>query len=101
MNSSAENKNEAGQVSGDRQFSSLSDILKNRQTIKPPAYPWQDLALQIIKELNIPNFKRAAIFKVCRDLPEHKIKIALNDTKELCKTGATWKYFFKIIDSKK
>lgn len=101
MNSSAENKNEAGQVSGDRQFSSLSDILKNRQTVKPPAYPWQDLALQIIKELNIPNFKRAAIFKVCRDIPEHKIKIALNDTKELCKTGAAWKYFFKIIDSKK
>ncbi len=83
------------------QFSSFSDILKNRRVTKAPAYPWQDLALQIIKELGIPNFKRAAVFKVCRDFPAHQIKIALNDTKELCKTGAAWKYFFKIIDSKK
>lgn len=101
MTNQEENKKETDQVSSDRPFSSLSDILKNRQTVKPPAYPWQDLALKIIKELGIPNFKRAAVFKVCRDLPEHKIKIALNDTKELCKSGAAWKYFFKIIDSKK
>lgn len=96
-----ENNKEIDQAPTDGHFSSLSDILKNRQTVKAPAYPWQDLALQIIKELAIPNFKRAAVFKVCRDLPEHKIKIALNDTKELCRTGAAWKYFFKIIDSKK
>lgn len=101
MMNPAENKRETSPDKAGREFSSLSDILKNRQTVKAPAYPWQDLALQIIKELNIPNFKRAAVFKVCRDIPEHKIKIALNDTKELCKTGAAWKYFFKIIDSKK
>lgn len=95
------NQEEKNKESANNQFSSLSDILKNRQTVKAPAYPWQDLALQVIKELNIPNFKRGAVFKVCRDFPAHKIKIALNDTKELCKTGAAWKYFFKIIDSKK
>lgn len=95
------NQEEKNKESANNQFSSLSDILKNRQTVKAPAYPWQDLALQVIKELNIPNFKRGAVFKVCRDFQAHKIKIALNDTKELCKTGAAWKYFFKIIDSKK
>lgn len=82
-------------------FQSFSDIFKNRQTVKPPAYPWQDLALRIIKELAIPDFKRSAVFKVCKDKPANVIEMALNDTKELCKTGAKWKYFFKIIDEKK
>ena len=84
-------------------FKSLADILKAKQNIKrikPPAYPWQDLALRVIKELGVPSFKRAAVFKVCRDLPANKIEIAINDTKELCKTGASWKYFFKITDQK-
>ncbi len=81
-------------------FQSFADIIKMKPKIKAPAYPWQDLALRIIKELNIPNFKRAAVFKVCRDLPAHKVSLALNDTKELCKAGAAWKYFFKIIDQK-
>jgi len=81
-------------------FQSFADIVKAKPKVKAPAYPWQDLALRIIKELNIPSFKRAAVFKVCRDLPAHKVSLAFNDTKELCKTGATWKYFFKIIDQK-
>jgi hypothetical protein len=78
----------------------LSDILKNRKTVKPPAYPWQDLALRIIQDLGIPGFKRGAVFKVCKEKPANQIEIALNDTKELCKSGAKWKYFFKIIDQK-
>jgi hypothetical protein len=81
-------------------FQSFADIVKAKPKVKAPAYPWQDLALRIIKELNIPSFKRAAVFKVCRDLPAHKVSLALNDTKELCKTGSAWKYFFKIIDQK-
>lgn len=79
---------------------SLSDILKNRQVVKPPAYPWQDLALRVIKDLGIPGFKRGAVFKVCKEKPAHQIELALNDTKELCQNGAKWKYFFKIIDQK-
>lgn len=78
----------------------LSDILKNRKTIKPPAYPWQDLALRVIRDLGIPGFKRGAVFKVCKEKPANQIELALNDTKELCKDGARWKYFFKIIDQK-
>lgn len=85
-------------------FKSLADIIKEKKEakkIKAPAYPWQDLALRVIKELGgVPGFKRAAIFKVCRDLPPQKIEMALNDTKELCKTGSAWKYFFKITDQK-
>jgi hypothetical protein len=82
-------------------FQSFSDIFKNRKTVKPPAYPWQDLALRVIKDLGIPDFKRSAVFKVCKDLPINIIEMALNDTKELCKTGAKWKYFFKILDERK
>ena len=85
----------------DEGFQSFADIFKQKPKIKPPAYPWQDLALRIIKELAIPNFKRGAVFKVCRDFPENTIMLAMNDTKELCKSGASWKYFFKILDSNK
>ncbi len=92
MNVSDENKKI------DEGFKSFADIFKQKPKIKPPAYPWQDLALRIIKELSIPAFKRSSVFKVCRDLPEATIVLALNDTKELCKSGASWKYFFKIID---
>ncbi len=81
-------------------FQSFSDIIKTKKTIKPPAYPWQELALRVIKELGAPGFKRSAIFKVCKEKPVHEIEIALNDTKELAKDGSRWKYFFKIIDQK-
>jgi len=94
----SENPDNQEDTSSTDKFSSLADIFRTRQKVKAPAYPWQDLALQVIKELNIPDFKRGAIFKVCRDYPKHIIMLALNDTKELCKSGATWKYFFKLID---
>lgn len=81
-------------------FNSFQDIIKNKKTIKPPAYPWQDLALRIIKELGVPEFKRSAVFKVCKEKPINIVMTALNDTKELCKNGLKWKYFFKIIDHK-
>jgi len=81
-------------------FQSLAEIIKTKKTIKAPAYPWQELALRIIKELGIPGFKRSAVFKICKEKSLHEIEIALNDTKELCLSGAKWKYFFKIIDQK-
>ena len=77
---------------------SFSDIIKNKNRLKPPAHPWQDLALTVIKELSIPEFKRSAVFKVCKEKPAQQIRLALSDTKELCPGGAKWKYFFKIID---
>jgi hypothetical protein len=84
-------------------FQSWGSVFKDRKKLvgpKPPAYPWQDLALQIIKELNIPNAKRSSIFKVCRDNSKEFIEMSLNDTKELCQSGEKWKYFLKIIDNK-
>ncbi|MFA7088204.1 MAG: hypothetical protein WC146_02585 [Patescibacteria group bacterium] len=78
---------------------SLADILKNKSRLKPPAHPWQELALTIIKELGVPGFKRSSIFKVCKEKPAHQVMMALNDTKELCKTGSKWQYFFKVIDN--
>jgi len=81
-------------------FHSFADIIKTKQTVKPPAYPWQDLALRIIKELSIPGFKRSAVFKICKEKSVPEIEMAMNDTKELCKDGAKWKYFFKVIDQR-
>jgi len=77
----------------------ISDILKNKRTINLPAYQWQDLALRVIRELGIPKFKRNAVFRVCKKYPKNIIEKAVNDTKELCRTGERWKYFFKITDS--
>lgn len=83
-------------------FSSFSDIFKDSQKkpiIKAPAYSWQDLALRVISELNIPNFKRSAVFKICKEKTVPVVERAINDTKELCQSGDKWKYFFKIIDA--
>ncbi len=82
---------------------SLSEIFtnKNKNKKKPPAYQWQELALTIIDELNIPDFKKSSVFKACKELPETKVRIALNDTKELCKSASKWQYFFKLITEMK
>jgi len=81
---------------------SIGDIFsKHKQTVKPPAYPWQDLALRIIKELGVPNFKRNSVFKLCKENSKDFIEKCLNETKELCPTGERWKYFFKVADSLK
>lgn len=78
----------------------IEDILIAKINKRPPAYEWQDLALRIIGELNIPSFKRGAVFKVCKDNQKQTIIKALNDTKELCESGPRWKYFFKILSRK-
>ena len=69
-----------------------------RRAGKPPAYEWQDLALKIIAELGVPNFKKNSVFKVCKENSKTFIEQCLNDTKELCKTGECWKYFFKLVE---
>ena len=81
-------------------FSSFSEIIAKKKSVKAPAYPWQDLALSVIKELSIPNFKRSAVFKVCKEKTPEEIRRAITDTKELCQTGEKWKYFFKVIEKK-
>lgn len=77
---------------------SFKDILDNKKAApKAPAYPWQDLALKVEREIKIPGFKRSALFKVCRDYPRVVIERCLADTKELCQSGEQWRYFFKIV----
>ena len=44
------------------------------------------------------NFKRSAVFKVCKAYPKPVIERCLNDTKELSQSGQAWRYFFKLID---
>ncbi|MCX6795342.1 MAG: hypothetical protein NT165_01240 [Candidatus Falkowbacteria bacterium] len=81
-------------------FSSFSEIVAKKKSVKAPAYPWQDLALSVIKELAIPNFKRGSVFKVCKEKTPEEIRRAITDTKELCQAGEKWKYFFKVIEQK-
>jgi hypothetical protein len=86
----------------DKGFENLGSIFASRAKvvkIKAPAHEWQDLALRIITELSVPNFKRNSIFKVCKDNSKEAIERALNDTKELCKSGQKWAYFLKVIDT--
>lgn len=77
----------------------IGDIFQNKQSKKPPAYQWQDMALRIIKELNVPNFKRNSVFKVCKDYDRNFVEKCFDDTKELAE-GDRWKYFFKLIAKK-
>ena len=77
----------------------IKELIKNRQTTKPPAYEWQDLALRIIQELGVPPYKKSAVFKVCKDNPKMVVERAFNETKELAHKER-WRYFFKLIDKK-
>lgn len=79
----------------------FSQFSQQSAKVKPPAHEWQDLALKIISEMGVPNFKRNSVFKICKDNAKETVERALNDTKELCKTGNRWAYFFKVIESSK
>lgn len=81
-------------------FQHLGEIFdKKKPSKKPPAFEWQELALKIINELGVPNLKRNSVFKICKEYPKNKVLAALNDTKELCKSGEKWKYFFKVLNN--
>ncbi|MBT3690375.1 hypothetical protein HOE31_00675 [bacterium] len=82
-------------------FNSFKDIITSKQDVKPPAYKWQQFALDIIRELDIPNMKKSSVFKICKDMPQQRVQQALTDTKELCDKGEKWKYFFKVINENK
>ena len=79
---------------------SFGELMKNRVIKKAPAFEWQDLALRVINELNVPINKRSSVFRACKQNTKQIVERAMNDTKELCKTGEKWRYFFKLIDKK-
>lgn len=82
---------------GFQSMASLFDTGKKISPKKPPAHEWQELALSIIDKLNIPNFKRSSVFKICKNQPKVFVERCLSDTLELCETGEKWKYFFKVV----
>lgn len=84
----------------DQGFSSIGEFINLPKTKKPPAHDWQDLALEVIAQIKPPKEKRNSIFRICKQYPRAQVLQSLNDTKELCKTGEKWKYFFKIINGK-
>jgi len=81
----------------------FKDILaqKTQKIVKPPAYDWQQFALEIIKQLDVPGSKRNSVFLICKKYPRTYVEKCLNETKELCPTGESWKYFFKVIEANK
>ncbi len=81
-------------------FQDFKTILSNKKTKKPPAHQWQELALRIIKELNIPASKKGSVFKVCKSNNKEFVLKCFNDTKELCTSKEKWRYFFKLTSSK-
>ncbi len=85
----------------DEDIQNVGQIFLNRSIKKAPAHEWQDLALKIINDLNIPNFKRSSVFKICKNKDKQFVLNCVNDTKELCKTDDKWKYFFKLTSSQK
>lgn len=85
----------------DKGFQNFQEIFKAKKTIKPPAYPWQQFALDIISQLDVPKTKRNSVFLICKKYPRVYIEKCLNETKELCQSGEPWKYFFKVIEAGK
>jgi hypothetical protein len=86
------NSNESG-------WQKIDKIFSSKKNIRPAAYDWQDFALKIIDELKVPSYKKSVIFQICRDYPKNILDHALIDTHELCKTGAKWRYFLKILSN--
>ena len=60
---------------------------------KRPILRWQDLALEIIKEMRVEPKQKGSVFKICKQ-DEKTAMIAFNDCKELNKPHI--KYFFKV-----
>lgn len=80
-------------------FKSFKELMNKKTPVKKaPAYEWQELALKVIQDLNIPKNKRGSVFMVCKKYSRQIVERALSDTKELCKSGEAWRYFFKVID---
>ncbi|MDP2693009.1 MAG: hypothetical protein Q8O88_05210 [bacterium] len=77
---------------------SIKNIIKIPNLKKPPAYKWQDLALEIIAGLLDGNDKKSSVFKCCKQSP-HFAKIAFEDCKELNKLYVH--YFLKVFNELK
>jgi len=83
-------------------FQNFKDILdKKKPAVPAPAYQWQQFALDVINELNIPSMKKNSVFLICKKYPKNYVEKCLNETKELCQTGEKWRYFFKVIEQNK
>lgn len=83
-----------------KSIKSFGELMKKRTIKKPPTYQWQELALKVIGDLNVPANKKSSVFMSCKKFSRQEIELAMNDTKELCKTGEKWRYFFKIVGKK-
>jgi hypothetical protein len=73
----------------------LAGLLKARKQIKAPKYEWQDVALNIIKQLPDSYKCRASVFKCCKDDLQSARKAAM-ECKELDKNHVL--YFLKVYN---
>ncbi|MFA6321846.1 MAG: hypothetical protein WCX71_00010 [Candidatus Buchananbacteria bacterium] len=83
-----------------KEFQNFAQIFAQKKAAqkKPPAYSWQQFALEIIDQLNVPGHKRNSVFLVCKKYPRVYVEKCLNETKELCPSLEKWKYFFKLVE---
>jgi len=63
---------------------------------KRKVYDWQDLAIQIIKDLEVLKTFRPSVFKACK-VDFRAAQFAYVDCMELDKKGV--KYFFKVYSA--
>ncbi len=85
-------------IKKDDGLQSLGGLFGKVEEKKPPAYQWQEVALNIIKEFNVPFNRKSSVFKACKDKHKNVVARCITDTRELCKSGEKWRYFFKLIN---
>lgn len=76
----------------------IKNLLRPLNLKKPPAYKWQELALEIAEKLTDGKTKKSSIFKCCKE-SAHYAKIAFEDCKELNKLYVN--YFLKVFNELK
>lgn len=72
---------------------SIANMIQFKQQKETKTLPWQELALDIIKELRVPVYQKGSVFKCCKT-DERRARFALTDCQELGKRHL--KYFFKV-----
>ena len=82
----------------------MEDLLKQRvqkvPTKKITTQPWQELAVEICKELRVEGSQRGIIFKACKNNNDAYVRHCFEETKELAKGDKASHYFIKLIYKK-
>lgn len=76
-----------------KEFEKIGNLFNKKTAAKPPAYQWQDLALRVIKELSIPDVKKAPCLKLAKKSRKISLKAALTTRKNFARQGISGNIF--------